>query len=103
VLPFLVPQVVRRLGPGRPPAPWRLPWSDRSRPDCLVYPWEAVPGERLHVPSASNDPTVLHSDYPVGHIRDTGVVCHHENGAVLLASELNQEVDNLAAGFTVQR
>src|SRR5262249_9854434 len=52
---------------------------------------------------ARNNPTILHADYPVGQIGDTSVVCDHQNRAALLACELNQEVDDLTAGLTVQR
>src|SRR5258707_952010 len=65
----------------------------------------ATPPEGPRVPGqlARNNPTILHADYPVGHIGDTSVVCHHQNRTALFAGKFNQEVNDLTAGFTVQR
>jgi len=50
----------------------------------------------------SHDPAVFHLDDSVGHVRDPRIVRHHEDRAALLAGQPHEQVNDLAAGLTVQ-
>ncbi len=48
------------------------------------------------------DSAILEGDDRVGDIGDSVVVRHHQDRALLVASDFTQEVDDLAAGLAVE-